>query len=73
MCKERQIFGCLHSWWDNNVCLEGKKAVRKRLDQRFAIVSSLKIEEQRKILAQEIKYLRAARVSRLQKKSQHHH
>ena len=71
--KGKQIIGCLNSlWWDKNISLDTKKRLGKAIVESVACygceVWLLKAEEQRKLLALEMDYLRrSARVSRLQK------
>ena len=70
ICKGRQIIGCLDSvWWDRNISLETRKQLGKPVVESVACyvceVWLLKTEEQRKLLALEMDYLRrSARVSR---------
>ena len=72
ICKGRQIIGCLNSlWWDKKIALDTKKLLRKAMVEPVACYGCelwlLKTEEQRKLLALEMDYLRrSARVSRLQ-------
>ena len=73
ICKGKQIIGCLNSLWrDKNISLDTKKRLGKAVVESLACYVCelwlLKREEQRKLLALEIGYLRrSARVSRLQK------
>ena len=75
ICKGKQIIGCLNSFrWDKNISLETKKRLGKAIDESVACygceVWLLKTEEQRKLLALEMDYLRrSARVSRLQEQN----
>ena len=72
ICKGKQIIGCLNSLWcDKNISLDTKKQLGKAIVESVACygceVWLLKTEEQRKLLALEMDYLRrSARVSRLQ-------
>ena len=58
-------------WWDKNISLDTKKRLGKAVVESVACYGCevwLKTEEQRKLLALEMDYLRrSARVSRLQK------
>ena len=73
ICKEREIIGCLSSlWWDKNISLDTKKLLEKAMIESVTYyvckVWLFKTEEQRKLLALEMDYLRrSAIVPRLQK------